>query len=228
VTLRNQALSLLLWCALAACGGQRFESLGAVLPGPEAPTPVLDAGAHDAGAAPVPRDAAMLPSSDHDAMMEEQEEQSGPAAQSGADEDAGSGGLTGTLGMMPFSARVGYICGEGEEYDTVTLYLFDTMVSCAEISGFAWLAQLPSSVHVIEIVVPMTAPVGSPVSGSRVSAMRGGTYSFAKTLASTSKLVLTSAQPRTSIEGNLTATFAAPDEVDGFFHADFCETARTL
>jgi hypothetical protein len=225
-------LTLAMWlgCSLAACSPERFESLGSVLPDQPVPGP-----SRDAGVTPVIVDAS---AADAGTMMKQTAGQSGAAAQGGAGGSAaaaGGGGitpmppaLTGAFGAMPFSVQAAYLCGEAEEDGTATLYLFDHKIICAEVSGFAWLSQLPTTVNVIEIVFPMSSVLDTPVTGSRVSYMRGGTYSFAKTPASTSTLVLTRAALQDSVEGNLTATFGSLGNVSGFFHADFCETARTL
>ena len=126
--------------------------------------------------------------------------------------------------MQPFAAvKAGYVIGYSDELGTTTLYLIDSAVGCDEISGFAWLNQLPASTHVIEVMYPSAATLGSVVAGSVVSIAHGNMFSYSKARATSQTLVLSQNNASGVVEGMLEATFSS-GSVKGKFHAELCAT----
>lgn len=220
--------------AFSACQSASFESLGLLQPSSsERLPPTPDAGKIDATPGPMAIDAS-VPKSPVDPTAGASAGSPAVAAVSGSGGmSAGSGSagapasLIGDVDGMPFTAQAGYVAGLSEEYRTTILYLFDSAVSCDQISTFAWLSQLPTTVHVIEVRYPTSAATGSPVAGASVGYARGGMYSFSKTRASALSLVLSSSMQNSSVDGTLSATFSSGG-VEGLFHADFCATGIVL
>jgi hypothetical protein len=198
-------------------------------------TPELPGGSNDAGAAPQQdMDAAARPSSEADASLGASAGSPAVAAVGGSGGASGGGGspgapaaLSGSLTGAAFTVQAGFVSGLSDEFQTTTLYLFDSAISCSQLSTLAWLSQLPSTARVIEITFPTTASTGSPVTGSTVSYARGGTYAFSTMRASTSKLILSRVTQGGAVDGTLMASFGA-GSVDGAFHADFCATGTAL
>jgi hypothetical protein len=217
-------------CSAPACQQTSFESLG-VLPAPrqfepsDAGNPLVPVNPVAAGAGAGP--AAAVPPAAGSAGA--------PAAGSGGGSSGGTAGagggsagggapspLTGSVGTKRFDmVKTAFVIGNPDEPGTTTVYLLDSSVTCSQISLLAWLTQLPTSVHVVEIVFSNAAPTGTALTSSAVSYASGGMYSFAKTHATTSSLVLSLNKPATAVEGTLTATFAT-GSVMGLFHADVC------
>lgn len=229
-----------LLCLLTACEGASFESLGTLSSSSTASAPAdRDAVAPAAGSSPQLQLVAApgVAAGTAGATASAAGASGGAAAASmgaiGTSAAAGSRGSAGTPAALSgkigdsFAVRSGYVSGLSDELEQTTLYLFDSVVSCAAISTLAWLSQLPSTVQVIEVAFPARAPIGSPVLGSSVSYARGGTYSFTKTRASTSSLLLSDVSRAGTVDGTLTASFASGG-VSGTFHAEFCASGTAF
>jgi hypothetical protein len=223
-------------CFVWACERAGFESLGALIPPPVRfeprdagqPLPPTEVAGSSADAVP---DAAL--SAAAGAAGGPAAGSGGGAGASGASGAGGAGGakaldpVSGTLGTTPFNTKVGYVVGRSDELGTTTLYLIDSSVTCQQISSLAWLNDLPSSVHVIEIAFQSTAATGTTLTSSLVSYAKGGSYSFTKARAMTSSLLLTQNKPAIAVDGTLSATFAS-GSVMGAFHAAACATGMTF
>jgi hypothetical protein len=138
-------------------------------------------------------------------------------------------GLHGEFSQQPFEeVEAAYVVGYAdEELGTTAVYLIDSPITCDQVSGFAWLASLPSDVQVIELKFPRTTAPGSVLNDALVSHAHGGTYSFSKVLATAHTLVVTRNSTGGVVEGTLQATFAE-GTVAGSFKANLCPTGLSF
>jgi hypothetical protein len=229
-------------CAASACERASFESLGMRRATMTNALEPRDSGATDAtndvgGSFAPPIDASIgapMPAAGSGGSLPKVDVAGSggtapPTAIAGA---AGSAGATSEfIGNFPPNTfegvKASFVVGRSDEPGTTTAYLIDHPVTCAQISSFAWLVDLPADVQVIELMFPSSAMTGSPVTGSLVSYAHGGMYSFSKTIASMRRLVLSRNETGGEIEGTLQATFSS-GSVSGTFHADFCATGMSF